>query len=127
MSSGECLHAETGPPTILGVTIRLFDTQAQKKHQEALEKYDAEVMEASEPGRAWPAGLQYPAPPEPMIDSRDAGALPVRNPPMMPGRLGNGYPARDADGTSAGCVDGFESSWSSSQSADTSPFKLKKE
>lgn len=116
------------------MTIKLFDTLAQKEYQQELETYDARITAAQQAGGMWPMDLQYPRPPEPMINSRDPGLDPSsRNPgalsyptPALVGSDPRPMDPVDLDGTSQSNVKGFDSRWSTDHDADFSPFKTTK-
>ena len=123
------------------MTIRLIDIEDQKRFHEEMETYNLRVQERMKnPGvdlGDWP---RSPKQPEPMVDSRDKGAMPQNDYgmgclPMGPGgskRDPEFFDPLDFDGNSQSQVKGFASRWQRNdadgelESSDSSPFKTTK-
>lgn len=114
---------------MLVVTIKLFDTMAQKQYQADVELHKERIDELMKTGAPWPSDMRHPVPPEPMTDSKDPVFCTPSNYSVGPSNV-PGSSMTDAvelDGTSQSGVLGWDSRWSASAPASSTPFtKLKK-
>jgi hypothetical protein len=120
------------------VTIKLFDIEAQKQFRDEQETYNLRVKSRMEnpSDTPWP---EYPKAPEPMIDSKDKGVLPMNG--SAPCEISSGgmkdpnwFNPLDLDGNSHSEVDGFSTGWQDNHDSGTghkhntsAPFKVTKE
>jgi len=115
------------------MTIRVTDTEAEKRYEKALEEYREKVDEKiakPTPPPGWP---KYPDPPKPMFDSNTERAGKDLNATPMGGAYGGMGPYSspplseccvDYDGTATETPKGFETNWQESAGIAL-PFKLK--